>query len=137
MEPGTSFSQRLQSALVDSVLAGIIAFALFSLLLGFRTVDSVTGLTLEPRPRLLFYAVGIVMVGRLLLNLLVWQAEYPLTRPFGKLFSSEGFERRDLVVLGLTALIATIMLVAGLLIGSAEAGRHGQSASGDRVAARC
>ncbi len=88
-EPGTSFSQRLQSALVDALLAGIIAFALFSLLLGLRTVDSVIGLTLEPRPQLLAVAVGIVMVGRLLLNLFVWQAEYPITLPFAKLFTSE------------------------------------------------
>ena len=33
-------------------------FALFSLLLGFRTVDTVSGLTLQPRPQVLAYAVG-------------------------------------------------------------------------------
>jgi branched-chain amino acid transport system permease protein len=121
-EPGTTFGHTLQSALLDSILAGIIAFALFSLLLGFRTVDSVTGLALEPRPRLLFYAVGIVMVGRFLLNLFVWQAEYPITRPFAKLFTLDAFDRRDFVVLGLTAVLAAIVLVVGLLIGGAGAG---------------
>ncbi len=57
-----------------------------------RTVDKVTGLTLEPRPALLAVAVGIVFFGRLLLNLFVWHAEYPLTTPFAKLFSSETFD---------------------------------------------
>jgi branched-chain amino acid transport system permease protein len=118
-EPGTSFSQRLQSALADSLLAGIITFALFGLLLGLRTVDKVTGLTLEPRPALLAVAVGIVFFGRLLLNLFVWQAEYPITGPFAKLFTSEPFERRDLRVLGITALVSAIVFIVGSLIGSA------------------
>ena len=118
-EPGTSFSQRLRSALVDSVLAGIIAFALFSLLLGLRTTDSVTGLTLEPRPQILAIAVGIVMVGRLLLNLFVWHAEYPITRPFGRLFTREAFERRDILVLGITALVSAIVLIVGGIVGNA------------------
>ena len=38
--------QKLVSALSDSLLAAIIAFALFSLVLGLRTVDGATGLTL-------------------------------------------------------------------------------------------
>ncbi|HSD92114.1 MAG TPA: high-affinity branched-chain amino acid ABC transporter permease LivM [Methyloceanibacter sp.] len=120
-EPGTSFSQRLQAALIDSLLAGIIAFALFSLLLGFKTVDSVTGLTLEPRPRLLAYAVGVVMLGRFLLNLFVWNADYPVTRPFAKLFTSEPFDRFDLMVLGGTALFAATLFAAGLLFRNAGA----------------
>jgi branched-chain amino acid transport system permease protein len=119
VEPGTSFGQRLQSALVDALLAGIIAFALFSLLLGLRTVDNVTGLTLQPRPALLAVAVGIVMVGRLLLNLFVWQAEYPITRPFGKLFTREMFDTRDLLVLGITGFVAALVLIVGSILGSA------------------
>jgi len=80
-EPGKSFGQRLKSALADAIIAGWIAFFLFSLLLGVRTVDKVTGLTLAPRPGLLAIAVGIVVFGRLLLNLFVWQAEHPITTP--------------------------------------------------------
>jgi branched-chain amino acid transport system permease protein len=113
-EPGTSFSQRLQAALIDSLLAGIIAFALFSLLLGFRTVDTVSGLTLQPRPQVLAYAVGIVMLGRFLLNLFVWNADYPVTRPFAKLFTSEAFDRFDIVVLGGTVLLAAALFASGL-----------------------
>jgi len=111
-EPGTSFGQGLKSALTDSLLAGIIAFALFSLVLGLRTVDNVTGLTLRPRPMLLLVAVGIVFFGRLLLNLFVWQAEHPLTTPFAKLFRRDPFDKRDVVVLGATALLA----VAGFIL---------------------
>ena len=111
-EPGIDFGQRLRTALTEAVLAAIIAFALFSLILGLRTVDNVTGLTLQPRPALLVWAVGIVFFGRLLLSLFVWQAEYPITAPFAKLFNSEPFDRRDQITLGITALIALIVLVA-------------------------
>ncbi|WP_158008292.1 hypothetical protein [Methyloceanibacter methanicus] len=47
-ETGKTRGQKFVSALSDSALAAIIAFALFSLLLGLRTVDGATGLTLEP-----------------------------------------------------------------------------------------
>jgi branched-chain amino acid transport system permease protein len=112
-QPGKSFGQRLGPALWDALLGGIIAFALFSLLLGLRTVDNVTGLTLQPRPALLAWTVGIVFIGRFLLSLFVWQADYPLTRPFAKFFSDDAFERRDLYVLGGAALLAVILLITG------------------------
>ncbi len=118
-EPGTSFSQRLGPALLDSLLAAIIAFALFGLLLGMRTVDKVTGLTLQPRPALLAVAVGIVFFGRLMLNLFVWHAQYPLTTPFAKLFSSETFTRRDIGVLAIAAAVAAVLFVGGVVAGNA------------------
>ena len=114
-EPGTSFGQRLKSALTDSFLAAIITFALFSLVLGLRTVDNVTGLTLQPRPMLLAVIVGIVFFGRLLLNLFVWQAQYPLTTPFAKLFTRDPFDKRDMVVLGATALLAVVGFIVAAL----------------------
>jgi branched-chain amino acid transport system permease protein len=117
-EPGTLFGHRLQAALVDSLLAAIIAFALFGLLLGFRTVDNVTGLSLQPRPALLAIAVGIVFFGRLLLNLFVWHGEHPITTPFAKLFTRETFERRDIRVLGITALGSALVFIVGTIIGS-------------------
>jgi len=110
-ETGKPFGQRLQSALGDAVIGGLIAFLLFSLLLGLRMVDKVTGLTLEPRPWLLITAVAIVFFGRLLLSLFVWQAEYPITKPFAKFFTREPFDRRDLIVLGSVAAISGVMLL--------------------------
>jgi branched-chain amino acid transport system permease protein len=111
-EPGKPLGLRLKSALTDSLLAGVVAFALFSLVLGLRTVDGITGLTLQPRPDLLAIAVGIVFVGRFLLNLFVWQTEYPLTTPFAKLFTRDAFDKRDITVLSTTAALG----VAGLVM---------------------
>ena len=51
---------RLRSALSDAIISAWIAFFLFCLTLGVRTVDSVQGLTLKPRPELLAIAVGSV-----------------------------------------------------------------------------
>lgn len=116
VEPGKPFGPRLKSALTDSLLAAIIAFALFSLVLGLRTVDGVTGLTLQPRPLLLAVAVGFVFFGRLLLNLFVWQAEYPLTTPFAKLFTREPFDRRDIIVLGVTAAIGVLCVAVSAFL---------------------
>ncbi len=115
-EPGKSFGLRFKAALADSFLGGIIAFALFSFVLGLRTVDSVTGLTLQPRPMLLAVAVGTVFFGRLLLNLFVWQADHPLTTPFAKLFSAEPFDRRDITVLGAAALLSALGFVTAVIL---------------------
>ncbi len=112
-ETGKSFGQRLQAAIGDALIGGVIAFLLFSLLLGERTVDSVTGLTLKPRPTLLAIAVGIVVVGRLLLSLFVWHADYPVTTPFAKLFTRERFDARDATVLCATAGAAALTLIVG------------------------
>ena len=116
-ETGKTPDRKFISALSDSLLAAIIAFALFSLVLGLRTVDGATGLTLEPRPGLLLTVVAIVFFGRLALNLFVWQAEYPLTAPFAKLFNSEPFDRRDRVTLAVAFVFGAGWLLIGLLFG--------------------
>jgi len=80
-EPVKTLSHRLQAAVADALLAAYVAFALFCLTLGFKTVDSVGGLTLKSRPVLLATVVGIVFVGRLLLNLLWWNGNWKMPRP--------------------------------------------------------
>ena len=80
-EPVKFLSHRLQAALADALLAAYVTFALFCLTLGFKTVDSVGGLTLKSRPVLLATAVGIVFVGRLLLNLFWWNSNWKIPRP--------------------------------------------------------
>jgi branched-chain amino acid transport system permease protein len=112
-EPGKSLNHRLQSALADAIIAAWVAFFLFCLTLGVRTVDSAQGLTLKPRPMLLTIAVGLVFFGRLLLNLFVWQADYPVTRPFAKLFNREPFWPRDWFVLVPIALALVLVLIFG------------------------
>jgi branched-chain amino acid transport system permease protein len=57
---------------VNATVSALVAFALFCLILGVRTVDTVQGLTLRPRPLLLAVAVGTVFSGRLALDLLLW-----------------------------------------------------------------
>jgi branched-chain amino acid transport system permease protein len=82
-ERGQSFSHRLKPALVNAALSALVALALFCLVLGIRTVDTVQGLTLKPRPLLLATAVGIVFVGRLLLELFWWHRSWHLPKPTG------------------------------------------------------
>ncbi len=57
-------------AIKDTLIAGVVAFGLFSLILGLRTEQGPTGaLILLPRPQLLFMSVGLVMAGRFLIAL--------------------------------------------------------------------
>jgi branched-chain amino acid transport system permease protein len=76
-----SFSHRLTSALIDAAASALVAFALFCLILGVRTVDTVQGLTLRPRPLLLAVVVGSVFLGRLALDLFWWNRTWSLPKP--------------------------------------------------------
>ena len=80
-EPVKMSSHRLKRALADAIIAAFVAFALFCLTLGVKTVDSAGGLTLEARPGLLAIAVGTVFAGRLFLNLFWWNGNWKLPRP--------------------------------------------------------
>jgi branched-chain amino acid transport system permease protein len=82
-EPDKALSRRLGTALLDAGIAACIAFLLFCLVLGVRTVDSVEGLTLEPRPLLLAIVVALVFFGRLALSLFWWERIWTLPKiPF-------------------------------------------------------
>ncbi|MBX3520837.1 MAG: high-affinity branched-chain amino acid ABC transporter permease LivM [Xanthobacteraceae bacterium] len=61
-------------ALKDALIAGIVAFGLFVLLLGFLADDTLGKLRPLPRPVLLAAAVGIVFVGRFLISLIYYNA---------------------------------------------------------------
>jgi branched-chain amino acid transport system permease protein len=80
-EPGQSFASRLKPALINASLSALVALLLFCLVLGVRTVDTVQGLTLKPRPLLLATAVGIVFASRLLLELFWWNRDWHLPKP--------------------------------------------------------
>ncbi len=79
-EPDKSLSRRLGPALLDACIAAGIAFLLFCVVLGVRTVDNVRGLTLEPRPGLLAIAVALVFFGRLALALFWWNRKWTLPK---------------------------------------------------------
>jgi branched-chain amino acid transport system permease protein len=57
----------------DAALTALVAFVLLLPMLGFRTVDSAGGLTLQPHLWDVAYAVAWVLIGRVLLNLLPTQ----------------------------------------------------------------
>jgi branched-chain amino acid transport system permease protein len=65
-----AFSSVLAHAFRDALIAGIVAFGLFVLLLGFLTDDSRGPLRPMPRPVLLAIAVGIVFAGRFLVSVI-------------------------------------------------------------------
>jgi branched-chain amino acid transport system permease protein len=73
MEDSESAKRRtldVRGALKDAGLAALVAFGLFSLILGFRTDTSPTGsLMLIPRPGMLAAAVALVFAGRFIIAL--------------------------------------------------------------------
>lgn len=74
-------------ALKDALIAGIVAFGLFVLLLGFLADDTLGKLRPLPRPALLAAAVGIVFVGRFLISLIYYNAA-ALRLLLGEFFSA-------------------------------------------------
>ena len=79
--PGKPLAQRFRDALADAIIWSWVAFALFCLTLGVRTIDAVRGLTLKPRPALLATVVGLVFVGRFVLSFFLWDRSWHLPRP--------------------------------------------------------
>ncbi|HFB98016.1 MAG TPA: high-affinity branched-chain amino acid ABC transporter permease LivM [Bryobacterales bacterium] len=73
--PPDRAGNRLAEALREAFLVSLLAFALTSLVLGVRTVDTPTGLALEYRPWLVVTVMAIVFVGRLLLRLFWWRRD--------------------------------------------------------------
>ena len=62
-------SQSFPEMLKDALLVGAVSAALALPLVGFKTVDRVTEIALEFRFGPMFYAVAVIAIGRLLLNL--------------------------------------------------------------------
>ncbi|MEX0590869.1 MAG: high-affinity branched-chain amino acid ABC transporter permease LivM [Xanthobacteraceae bacterium] len=84
MSPANASARRGQAsvdlvgALKDAALAALVAFGLFSFILGLRTEQGPTGqLELIPRPALLSTAVALVFVGRFLIALFFRQGHIP------------------------------------------------------------
>ncbi len=126
MEPPVREKPRLLPALIDAAIAAGLAFLLFCLVLGVRTVDGVRGLTLEPRPVLLAVVVGIVFIGRLALNLFWWDRAWRFPKlPFAgrtektaSARASGDIYRIGLVLIGLAAVFPLIGLVLNNIFGA-------------------
>jgi branched-chain amino acid transport system permease protein len=85
----------VRGALKDAGLAALVAFGLFSLILGFRTDTGPTGaLVLIPRPGLLAAAVAIVFAGRFVVALI---ARADLLPDIGRLMPPDAQSKLDRV----------------------------------------
>jgi branched-chain amino acid transport system permease protein len=71
---------RLVASLIDAAKAAFLVAVLGFFFLALRTRIATGGLVLETRWVLYFSAIGIVFVGRLLLNLFVFNTDKPVTR---------------------------------------------------------
>ncbi len=81
---GDSFAGSLKSA----GLAALVAFVLFGPLVGLQTFPGAnSSLAVRGRWGQLAILVGIVFVGRLLLNVFVWRTDRPITTTLGKMFT--------------------------------------------------
>jgi len=68
---GKKASYDVAGAFKDAAIAGLVAFGLFSLILGFRTDQNMSGqLILTPRPGLLAASVAVVFFGRFAIALI-------------------------------------------------------------------
>ncbi len=71
-KPEPTHGDRFAAALKDAAIGGLIALALAGPMIGLRTETAVGGLTLSEHWLPVAVAVVVVFVGRLILNLFVW-----------------------------------------------------------------
>jgi branched-chain amino acid transport system permease protein len=78
----TNIDNKMNASLKDAAAGGLIALALFSVMLGMRA-DVAAGLggqmVIDYRWGAVAIAVAVVFGGRLLLNLFVWKSDSPIT----------------------------------------------------------
>lgn len=79
MTANVSASDRFAGSVKDAAIAGAIALGLFGPFIGLRTTADIGGLGINTRWGALAIAVGVVFLGRLLLNLFVWRTDNPIT----------------------------------------------------------
>ncbi|WP_417689922.1 high-affinity branched-chain amino acid ABC transporter permease LivM [Roseibium sp.] len=108
-------------SLKDAAAGGVIALALFALLIGMKAeVASGLGgqLGIEYRWLAVIVAVAIVFVGRLLLNLFVWKADKPATQGLGNLLpkasSFAGLGKYAMPIFLVLAVVLPFILVSWL-----------------------
>src|SRR5690606_31375433 len=104
--PEKAAGNQLVASLRDAAIAGIIAFLLAAPLVGQKTIPGPgSRLTIEAHWQWVAIIVGVVFIGRLLLNLFVWKTEVPVTASLGRLFSADPMTQRDWSVVVVAAVI--------------------------------
>src|ERR1700737_2193385 len=100
---------RLLASFKDSIIAAIVALALFGPLVGLQTLPGAgSRLAINQRWELVAAIVAVVFAARLALNLLVWKTDYPITTSIARIFSAERVAPTDWIII---AVIAAILLV--------------------------
>ncbi len=84
-----SSETKFASSLKDAAIAALIAFALFSFVIGLKTETKPGGLELTQRWDVVAILVAVIFAGRLLLNLFVWKADSPITDKLSDLVPSQ------------------------------------------------
>ncbi|WP_417671755.1 high-affinity branched-chain amino acid ABC transporter permease LivM [Roseibium sp.] len=119
--PVTKTESLMTDSLKDAAAGGLIALALFSLMIGMKAeVASGLGgqLGIEYRWGAVALAVAIVFAGRLFLNLFVWKAEKPATQSIGSLLpkasSFSGLGKYAMPIFLVLAVVLPFILVSWL-----------------------
>jgi branched-chain amino acid transport system permease protein len=119
--PPDRFGGLAAASLKDSVIAAVVAFALAAPLIGLQTVPGIgSRLAINVQWPSVALIVAVVFVGRLLLNLLVWKTETPVTASVGRFFGNGRLTLVDwLPVVVVAAILIGLQFVAvdvGLLL---------------------
>ncbi len=115
MKPGLDYG----AAFKDACLAGIIAFLIFGLLLGYETQQTLTNqIILVPRTMLLAGVVAIVVIGRFLINL--WSAHRAQTLKTAPTKTTNPLLLKLEAQAGPAFLIAAVLFPAIVIIANGE-----------------
>ncbi|WP_428697611.1 high-affinity branched-chain amino acid ABC transporter permease LivM [Stappia sp.] len=100
----------LAGSVKDAAVGALVAFGLFSMMIGMRTEVDVGGLAIEYRWGAVAMAVAVVFGGRLLLNLFVWKSEKPVTGMLGGLMPTRSsFSKVSHLVTPLLFVLAVVL----------------------------
>ena len=80
---------KATASLKDAAIAALIALALFAPLVGLKTETKPGGLELTQRWDLVLIMVGVLFVGRFILNFFVWKSDSPITDKLADLIPAQ------------------------------------------------
>jgi len=109
--PQTSGPNLFKRSLIDAIKAAAIAFMLFVIVVGFRTVTAAGGLKITTQWPTMLGLVGTVFIGRFVLNLLFWQRDdVSKSKKPGSGFASSGIAKGLNIGLGILMFVIAVTL---------------------------
>lgn len=108
--PHESAPGLMKRSLTDAVRAAGIAFMLFVIIVGFRTVTASGGLKITTQWPLMLGLVAAVFAGRFFLNLLFWQREASTKKKSSSNFATSMLAQRLSLLLGVGMFIIAVTL---------------------------